>query len=490
MPRSTAVHGRVGLRSAKPECRVVSLRPRKRQQDRRQRNAYRDVSLTLERGHAQRAARTDAGRQDLADAADGRARPAERRARPGRRHGRDRRACAQPLGGDGLSAVHQLPDAHRLREHRLAAARRRASRRERDRRARSGRRRGSCSSSPCSTARRSSCRAASSSAPPSPAPWSSAPALVLLDEPLANLDYKLREELREELPTIFEASGAMFVYATTEPHEALLLGGNTATSVRGPRHQFGPTPRSTGSPARPRHGTGLLRPAAEHVVPIENARAAASGCRPGRACRPAGRSPDCVTAPTSLGFRAQPPLISSRPAGRDPRSRPRLRRRDHGLGELRPRRHAGDRAGWRWRQACTSSRLAAESIDLSSIPRRLFVFDAGGRARPPPARAMAAEEATMAAIDLEGLAHSYRRIPTRPSDYALKRDRSRLAAGRRLRAARPLRLRQDHAPQHHLGPGHAERGPGAVRRPRRHGAADRSGATSRRCSSSRSSTTP
>ncbi|HVI90694.1 MAG TPA: ABC transporter ATP-binding protein, partial [Dongiaceae bacterium] len=53
--------------------------------------------------------------------------------------------------------------------------------------------------------------------------------LVLLDEPLANLDYKLREELREELPRIFAASGAILVYATTEPTEALLLGGNTAT---------------------------------------------------------------------------------------------------------------------------------------------------------------------------------------------------------------------------------------------------------------------
>ena len=60
--------------------------------------------------------------------------------------------------------------------------------------------------------------------------------LVLLDEPLANLDYKLREELREELPKIFAASGAIFVYATTEPTEALLLGGNTATLDRGPRH--------------------------------------------------------------------------------------------------------------------------------------------------------------------------------------------------------------------------------------------------------------
>jgi glycerol transport system ATP-binding protein len=65
--------------------------------------------------------------------------------------------------------------------------------------------------------------------------------LVLLDEPLANLDYKLREELREELPRIFSATGAIFVYATTEPVEALLLGGWTATLGQGRVTQFGKT---------------------------------------------------------------------------------------------------------------------------------------------------------------------------------------------------------------------------------------------------------
>lgn len=66
--------------------------------------------------------------------------------------------------------------------------------------------------------------------------------LVLLDEPLANLDYKLREELREELPRVFAGSGAVLVYATTEPTEALLLGGHTATLHEGRVTQFGPTP--------------------------------------------------------------------------------------------------------------------------------------------------------------------------------------------------------------------------------------------------------
>ena len=73
--------------------------------------------------------------------------------------------------------------------------------------------------------------------------------LVLLDEPLANLDYKLREELRAEIPRIFEASGAIFVYATTEPEEALLLGGATATLWEGRVTQFGPTPEVYRRPA-------------------------------------------------------------------------------------------------------------------------------------------------------------------------------------------------------------------------------------------------
>lgn len=66
--------------------------------------------------------------------------------------------------------------------------------------------------------------------------------LVLLDEPLANLDYKLREELRVEIPKIFEEAGSIFVYATTEPEEALLLGGSTATLWEGRVTQFGSTP--------------------------------------------------------------------------------------------------------------------------------------------------------------------------------------------------------------------------------------------------------
>ena len=65
--------------------------------------------------------------------------------------------------------------------------------------------------------------------------------LVLLDEPLVNLDYKLREELREELTQLFATGDSTVIYATTEPGEALLLGGCTAVLHAGELLQYGPT---------------------------------------------------------------------------------------------------------------------------------------------------------------------------------------------------------------------------------------------------------
>jgi glycerol transport system ATP-binding protein len=65
--------------------------------------------------------------------------------------------------------------------------------------------------------------------------------LLLLDEPLVNLDYKLREELRNELSQLFRNRSTTVVYATTEPNEALQLGGSTAVLHEGRLLQFGKT---------------------------------------------------------------------------------------------------------------------------------------------------------------------------------------------------------------------------------------------------------
>ncbi len=125
--------------------------------------------------------------------------------------------------------------------------------------------------------------------------------LVLLDEPLANLDYKLREELRAELPRIFAESGAIFVYATTEPTEALLLGGNTATMSEGRITQFGPTIDVFHRPA------DLLtaRTFADPPLNTMPARKAGAGFElEGGAVVPAGALAAIADGNYTLGFRA------------------------------------------------------------------------------------------------------------------------------------------------------------------------------------------
>ena len=73
--------------------------------------------------------------------------------------------------------------------------------------------------------------------------------LLLMDEPLVNLDYKLREELRVELQEIFEQRKAIVVYTTTEPTEALMLGGNITVLDEGQVLQTGTTQSAYRNPA-------------------------------------------------------------------------------------------------------------------------------------------------------------------------------------------------------------------------------------------------
>ena len=137
--------------------------------------------------------------------------------------------------------------------------------------------------------------------------------LVLLDEPLANLDYKLREELREELPRIFAETGAILVYATTEPTEALLLKGSTATLWEGRVTQVGKTASVYRHPdnldaARvfsdpPLNELGLVKAGA--LVTLENGRKLPSD----------SLLPGLADGAYRLGFRADAVTIGSGRAG-------------------------------------------------------------------------------------------------------------------------------------------------------------------------------
>ena len=68
------------------------------------------------------------------------------------------------------------------------------------------------------------------------------PAVLLLDEPLSNLDAKLRERMRTELKILQRRTGITFVYVTHDQSEALSLSDHIAVMHEGRLQQYG-TPR-------------------------------------------------------------------------------------------------------------------------------------------------------------------------------------------------------------------------------------------------------
>ena len=67
--------------------------------------------------------------------------------------------------------------------------------------------------------------------------------ILLLDEPLVNLDYKLREQLREEFKRIFSeglSQDTILVYSTTDPQEVMELNGEVLVLDEGKVLQKGP----------------------------------------------------------------------------------------------------------------------------------------------------------------------------------------------------------------------------------------------------------
>jgi len=66
-----------------------------------------------------------------------------------------------------------------------------------------------------------------------------APPLLLLDDPLRNVDAKLRFEMRLELPQLLDKQGATVVYVTQDYKEAMALGDRIAVLEDGVLQQIG-----------------------------------------------------------------------------------------------------------------------------------------------------------------------------------------------------------------------------------------------------------
>ena len=75
--------------------------------------------------------------------------------------------------------------------------------------------------------------------------------LFLFDEPLSNLDAKLRTEMRVEIKALHQRLGATFIYVTHEQVEAMKLATRIAVMNGGRVEQYAPPRTSTSGPPRP-----------------------------------------------------------------------------------------------------------------------------------------------------------------------------------------------------------------------------------------------
>ncbi|HVO89932.1 MAG TPA: ABC transporter ATP-binding protein [Casimicrobiaceae bacterium] len=134
------------------------------------------------------------------------------------------------------------------------------------------------------------------------------PQLLLLDEPMSNLDYKVRIELRHELRALQKRIGITAVYVTHDREEALTLADRIAVMQGGKVEQFGTPEEVFHRPLSP-FVAGFM--GADNAIPLVRRTDGAlqpvnGGGEPGEPLTARFRSDDCRVAasadqPTSEG---------------------------------------------------------------------------------------------------------------------------------------------------------------------------------------------
>jgi glycerol transport system ATP-binding protein len=209
--------------------------------------------------------------------------------------------------------------------------------------------------------------------------------LLLLDEPLVNLDYKLREELRAELRDLFARQQTTVVYATTEPLEALIMGGEVIVMDEGRILQQGPTVQVYHQPAS-------LRVAAVYSDPPMNTLAVTveKGVARGRSglALPLGGHLDRLRdGPHMLGVRANHLSIRARNADEIAISAT-VELAEISGSETFIHVKNGD-LRWVVQEEGVHEHALHQDVRVYLDPSRLYAFDAAGILEAAPVRAMA-----------------------------------------------------------------------------------------------------
>ena len=141
------------------------------------------------------------------------------------------------------------------------------------------------------------------------------PELLLLDEPLAALDEKIRREMQGELTKIQEATGTTFVYVTHDQEEALTMSDRIAVLNRGRCVQIDAARADLPVSAHPLRRRLLPRLQRARGPPRAGRRRHRAWCSPAAGCR--WHDGDGRTGPQAVAVRGESLLLGEQAQGAD-----------------------------------------------------------------------------------------------------------------------------------------------------------------------------
>jgi len=163
------------------------------------------------------------------------------------------------------------------------------------------------------------------------------PRVLLMDEPLSNLDAKLRAQTRTEIRQLHASAQVTLVYVTHDQAEALSLGDEVAIMDRGRLQHVGPPATVYEHPAN-LFVAGFLGSPPMNLVDarVSGSAVEAPGVRVVLDGRPALQDGRHVV----LGFRPEHVVVAAAPGGREPAAGPGLE------GRLEVTEHVGHERLW------------------------------------------------------------------------------------------------------------------------------------------------
>ena len=199
------------------------------------------------------------------------------------------------------------------------------------------------------------------------------PDVLLLDEPMAALDPKLRKEMQVEVKNLQERLGTTFVFVTHDQDEALVMSDRIAVMNGGRIEQVG-TPEALYETPRTRFVADFLGGAEHPGRPRSRGRG-----RP-RAAADARRAVVLAAPTTAAKPRRAAVSIGLRPERAAPRRRADARRRQLRQGRSEDEIYLGDWTDWRvrrgrrdrwpWRKGRRSARPRSAGTRYGSRPAR------------------------------------------------------------------------------------------------------------------------